>query len=72
VRYKIEVIYASGWDDAEWSEEANGVSRPLRFKTAGSAQTALDDYFSSVKTAVAAGFMDREENPNHYRIAAVK
>jgi hypothetical protein len=72
MQYKIEVIYTHGWDDAEWTEETDGVTRPLRFETVGSAQAALDNFFANVKAAVVAGNMDTEENPNHYRIVAVK
>jgi hypothetical protein len=72
MQYKIEVIYTYGWDDAEWTEETDGVTRPLRFETIGSAQAALDKFFANVKAAVAAGNMDTEENQNRYRIVAVK
>jgi hypothetical protein len=73
MQYKIEVIYTYGWDDACWTEETtDGVTRPLRFQTVGSAQVELDEFFADVKAAVAAGDMDIEENPNHYRIVAVK
>ncbi|HEY5504085.1 MAG TPA: hypothetical protein VIK28_02935 [Sedimentisphaerales bacterium] len=73
MQYKIEVIYTYGWDDACWTEETtDGVTRPLRFQTVGSAQKELDEFFADVKDAVAAGDMDIEENPNHYRIVAVK
>jgi hypothetical protein len=44
----------------------------LRFETVGNAQAALDEFFAEVKDAVVAGNMDTEENPNHYRIVAVK
>ncbi len=69
---KIEVIYTSGWDDAEWAEETDGVTSPLRFETVSSAQVALDGFFANMKAAVAAGNMDTEENHDHYRIVAVK
>jgi hypothetical protein len=73
MQYKIEVIYTYGWDDACWTEETtDGVTRPLRFQTVGSAQVELGEFFADVKDAVAAGDMDSEENPNHYRIVAVK
>jgi len=72
MQYKIEVIYTSGWDDAEWTVETDGVTRPLRFQTVDSAQVELNEFFADVRDAVAAGDMDIEENPNHYRIVAVK
>jgi len=66
--YKIEVIYTSGWDDAEWTDEMDGVVTPTRFETVEQAQTALDEFFANVKAAVAAGNMDTEEVHDHYRI----
>lgn len=72
MRYKIEVIHTYGWDDAGWTEEASGVTKPMRFETVSHAQADLEEFFANVKAAVAAGNMDTEENPNHYRIVAVK
>jgi len=69
--YKIEARYLYGWDDAEWTEEEDGITTPLRFKTIGCAQTALEEFFAHVRKAVIAGNMDSEENPNHYRIVVV-
>ena len=65
-------MYASGWDDAEWAEEVDGTTSPLRFDTVGEAQIALNEFFIDLKAAVAAGDMDAEENKRHYRIMAVK
>jgi hypothetical protein len=72
MQYKIEVLYTSGWDDAEWTEETDGVTKPMRFETVSHAQADLEEFFANVKAAVAAGNMDTEENRNHYRIVAVK
>ena len=72
MQYKIEAIYTCGWDDACWTEETDGITRPLRFETISNAQTALDIFFANVKAAVVAGNLDTEENPYHYRIVAVK
>jgi hypothetical protein len=71
MQYKIEVIYSHGWDDAEWTEETDGETRPLRFETLDSAQVALDEFFRNVKAAVDTGNMDTEENRNNYRIVTV-
>ena len=71
MQYKIEVMYTYGWDDACWTEERDGVEKPLRFETIGNAQEALDEFFANVKTAITAGNMVGEENCNDYRIAAV-
>jgi hypothetical protein len=72
MQYKVEAIYSSGWDDAEWTEETDGVTKPMRFESVNHAQAELEEFFAKVKAAVAAGNMDTEENPNHYRIVAAK
>jgi hypothetical protein len=72
MRYKIEAIYTYGWDDAGWTEETDGVTKPIRFETVTQAQTNLEEFFADVKAAVAAGNMDTEENPSHYRIVPAK
>ena len=66
--YKIELRYLFGWDDAEWTEEDEGRVKPLRFQTVEAAQTALNEFFSEVKTAVAEGNMDSEEARHDFRI----
>ncbi|MDB6020690.1 MAG: hypothetical protein JWQ04_547 [Pedosphaera sp.] len=71
MQFKIELKYFYGWDDAGWTDEPDGDTKPTRFETVGRAQEALEEHFAHVKTAVAAGNMDTEENPNDYRIVAV-
>jgi len=72
MQYKIEVLYTFGWDDAEWTEETDGVTKPMRFETVNHAQVELEEFFAEVKAAVAAGNMDTQEYSNHYRIVAAK
>ena len=72
MRYKIESIYTYGWDDAGWTEETDGVTKPMRFETVSHAQAELEEFFANVKAAATAGNMDAEENRNHFRIVAVK
>ena len=72
MRYKIELKCVFCWDDAGWTEETDGVTRPLRFATVDEAQEALDKYFAHVKTAVLAGNMDTEAVSDDYRIFAVR
>ena len=73
MRYKIESLYTYGWDDACWAvwTPEDEEEKPWRFETISEAQEALHELFSEVKTAVAEGNMDCEENPEHYRIVAV-
>jgi hypothetical protein len=67
-RYKIELKYFCGWDDAGWTEEANGRNRPVRFSSLSEAQATLDDFFRAVKVAVIAGDIDCEADRADYRI----
>lgn len=69
--YKIELLYFSGWADAEWTKERDGHTEPLHFHTADEAQSALGDFFADVKWAVAGGNMDTDESAADYRIAFV-
>jgi hypothetical protein len=71
MRFKIELRYFYGWDDANWTEEKNGQTRPLRFWNIEQAQAALAEFFRNVKEAVVAGNMNNEETPHDYRIVAV-
>lgn len=71
MRYKVEMKYFHGWDDAGWTEDSNEASRPMRFETVRQAQTELNDFFAKVKAAVTSGSMSIEENPKDYRIVEV-
>ena len=68
MEYKIEAFYIYGWDDAEWTQEIEGVTTPLRFQTVADAQKGLDEFFAGISEAVVAGQLDTEENQHHYRI----
>jgi hypothetical protein len=69
MRYKIEVMYTYGWDDAGWTDEVDGMETPTRFQSIADAQTALDKFFDDVKAAVVSGNIDTEEVRGDYRIA---
>ena len=71
MRYKVEMWYMYGWDDAGWTEEKDGVSKPMRFRTKLQAQAELNNFFAEVKNAVASGDMDVEETPEDYRIVPI-
>ena len=72
MRYRIEVQFAYGWDDAGWTEEKDGAVKPTRFRTIREAQAALDEFFDDVKVAVFAGNIDVEEFREDYRIVGVR
>lgn len=69
--YKVEMKYLCGWDDANWTENNDEGSRPMRFESIHLAQSAIDDFFAEVKAAIAAGDMDTAENSKDYRIVEV-
>ena len=71
MQYKIELRFLGGWGDAEWTEERDGATEHMRFRTESHAQTAIDEFLDDVKEAVTAGNMDTEEISSHYRIVAV-
>jgi hypothetical protein len=68
MRYKVEMKYFYGWDDAGWTEEINGENRPLRFHSVDQAQAGMDEFYAGVKAAVVAGDMDVEAERDDYRI----
>ena len=71
MRYKIEMRYSYGWDDAGWTDATDSEIIPTRFESMHYAQVALDELFADVKSAVVAGDMDMEEVRDDYRIVAV-
>jgi hypothetical protein len=71
MRYKIELRYFYGWDDAGWTDATDSEIIPTRFESIHQAQVALDKLFADVKAAVTADDMDVEEIRDDYRIVAV-
>ena len=71
MQFKIELRYFYGWDDANWTEEIDGETRPMRFRDVNHARTAVDEFFADVQVAVAAGNMDTEAVSDDYRITEV-
>jgi hypothetical protein len=70
MRFKVQVRYTYGWDDAGWTEGVGVESEHLRFQSVNDAQAALEQFFNQVKEAVAAGNTDTEEVREDYRIVA--
>lgn len=68
MRYKIELQYSYGWDDAGWTDETAYKVEPVRFASAAEAQLALREYFELRKAAVAEGNMDSQAVTGDYRI----
>jgi hypothetical protein len=71
VSYKIELRYFYGWDDACWTEEKAGETKPMRFPNVPRAQRAIDEFVADVKAAVVAGTMDSEAVREDLRITQV-
>lgn len=66
--YKIELRYFHGWDDAEWTEEVEGATQPMRFERIGDAHAAIVEFFADVHAAVLDGNMDADKVLDDYRI----
>ena len=60
MKFKVELRYSYRWDDACWIDEIEDGIKPTRFETVTEAETALEEFFVDVRTAVAAGDMDSE------------
>jgi len=71
MQYSIELKYFYGWDDACWSEEMDGETKPMRFQRVDDAEAAIDEFISDVKAAVIAGNLDAEAVRDDYRIVEV-
>jgi len=69
IKYKIELRYSYGWDDAGWTDETVHEFKPTRFEAEASAEAALDEFFAEVKGAMALGNMESEHDLCDYRIA---
>jgi hypothetical protein len=68
MRYKIELKYTYGWDDAGWTDETRHKVEPVRFASAAEAHLALREYFEFRKAAVADGNMDSDAESSGCRI----
>lgn len=72
MQYKIEMRYFYGWDDAGWTDEKDGETKPTRFQNVHHAQVGIDEFMADVKHAVTEGDMDTEAVRDDYRIVEVK
>jgi hypothetical protein len=68
MRYKIELKYSYGWDDAGWTEEINGEDVPVRYETVAEAQEDIAQFLANVNAAVAAGDMLFGRDAEEYRV----
>ena len=71
MQFKIELRYFYGWDDANWTEEIDGETKPMRFRDVNYARTVIDEFIADVQVAVAAGNMDAGAVSDDYRITEV-
>lgn len=72
MRFKVEMRYTYGWDDAGWTEEDAHEPEPLRFSSVAEAKVALESFFDEVKLAVLEGDMEREAAGDDYRIVEAR
>lgn len=71
MRYKVELKYSYGWDDAGWTDEIDGKIQPTRFQNVAEAEVDLLEFLANVKVAVTAGDMQLGHDLEDYRIVKV-
>jgi hypothetical protein len=64
--YYVEHLYASGWADAEWTEDG----KPLRFATPEEARAAIDEHIKDSEEAFLAGDLIEPCRRSEYRVSA--
>ena len=55
--WKIELMFASGWDDAEWTTTHGNRTIPLRFTSKREAEAGIDEFIADTKAAADRGDM---------------
>lgn len=70
MKYRIELLYFYGWDDAGWTDAIDDNVAPVRFDSAREAQAALIEYFTEVDAAIVRGDMAIKCQRQDYRIIA--
>lgn len=64
MKYKIEMLLASGWADAEWTED----DKPRRFDSIEEGEAAIRELCRDVHDAVALGHMEDEYPLDEFRV----
>ncbi len=62
--FKVEMLYAAGWADAEWTED----DRPLRFMTVAAAQQAIDELIATTVQGAKDGDLSEPYRASDYRV----
>ena len=72
MKYKVEMRYAGGWDDAGWTEDnRSGEMVPIQFPTREAAQLAINEHVHDCAEAVSSGDMIDGHEPSDYRVVPV-
>ena len=72
MKYKVEMRYAGGWDDAGWTEDnGSGELVPVHFSSIQEAQLAINEHVRDCAEAVAEGNMQDGHEPSDYRAIPV-
>lgn len=72
MKFKIELKYFYGWDDAGWTDNDGAGAQPTRFESATEAQIALEEFFADVAAAVAANGLASGHDRSDYRVVKMK
>lgn len=68
LRYRVEMLFIYGWDDAGWTEGDETSEYPLRFSSVAAAQAEIDDLVRSCDQAVKDGNMQDSHTADEFRV----
>ena len=74
VRYKVEMDFLGGWDDAGWTEWNPGADlpRPMLFLSKEDAYREIRAHCRDCREAVARGDMDEADHLEDFRVVEVE
>lgn len=69
-RFEVQTGFTYGWDNSWTDTDENGVETPTTFETRAEALAEIDDTISSIRDAIALGFMTPSDmsSRNNYRV----
>ena len=67
MKFKVEHRYATGWADAEWTEEYDGNVQPLRCETQQEAEREIDEFIADTEVEAKRGNLAEAYDRNDYR-----
>lgn len=69
MKYKVQQLFAGGWDDAPWTvTNPDGVSVQMRFNSIVDAQMEIDDFIKDCQDSAELGELDYSYERNEFRV----